>query len=112
MCGIAGFINRNAPAEPAWLKRMLRAISHRGPDALSGITEGGAALGAARLSIVDLEGGAQPAYTADRQVIVVFNGEIFNYMALRKDLLANGHRFETRSEVETLLKLYLLIWQE
>lgn len=107
MCGIAGFVDPGAAAQPDLLKRMLRSLEHRGPDALSGIVEGGAALGAARLSIVDLEGGKQPAYTADRKVAVVFNGEIFNFRRLRRKLMADGHRFDGESEVETLLQLYL-----
>jgi len=86
---------------------MLSTIGHRGPDRFGGFVNGPIALGSARLSIVDLEGGAQPAVSIDRRVCVVFNGEIFNYVELRKELQRSGVAFQTRSEVETLLHLYL-----
>jgi asparagine synthase (glutamine-hydrolysing) len=62
------------------LQRMLGAISHRGPDQFGGFIDGGTALGCARLSIVDLEGGTQPAVSREHRIAVVFNGEIFNYL--------------------------------
>ena len=107
MCGIAGYYTAEQQADPAILKNMLDTIGYRGPNAKSGMVEGGVALGNVRLSIVDLEGGVQPAFTKDRQVIVVFNGEIFNYKTLRKELESKGVSFQTESEVETLLHLYL-----
>jgi asparagine synthase (glutamine-hydrolysing) len=106
MCGIAGFIGKK-PAEATSLHRMLASIGHRGPDSFSGFVEGGVALGTARLAIVDLLGGIQPALSEDRKVAVVFNGEIFNYLDLRRELIEKGAQFKTRSEVETLLQLYL-----
>ena len=86
---------------------MLSAIAYRGPDERTGIVGNGFGLGTARLSVVDLVTGSQPASTSDNDVCVVFNGEIFNYVELRNDLLAKGVSFTTQSEVEVLLKLYL-----
>jgi asparagine synthase (glutamine-hydrolysing) len=106
MCGITGFISNNGRAETCILHAMLKAIIHRGPDSLGGFVDGGVALGSARLSIVDLEGGVQPAVSADGKVVVVFNGEIFNYQDLRKQLSQKNVHFRTNSEVETLLWLY------
>jgi asparagine synthase (glutamine-hydrolysing) len=107
MCGIAGFIFKSKKAEVALLDHMIKAIAHRGPDYFGGFVTGGVALGCARLSIVDLEGGVQPAISNDHKVSVVFNGEIFNYKDLRKGLEEKGVHFHTNSEVETLLELYL-----
>jgi asparagine synthase (glutamine-hydrolysing) len=106
MCGIAGYVSA-APARRDVLHRMLTAVGHRGPEGLSGMIEGPVAIGTARLAIVDLAGGIQPAIASDRQLAVVFNGEIFNYMELRTCLESRGVVFRTRSEVETLLNLYL-----
>lgn len=106
MCGIAGYYSA-ASATPDVLRRMLIAIAHRGPEALSGMIDGGLAIGTARLAIVDLPGGMQPAISGDRRAAVVFNGEIFNYLDLRGDLARRGVVFRTRSEAETLLHLYL-----
>ena len=86
---------------------MLGAIAHRGPDAFGGYTDQGATLGSARLSIVDLDGGTQPSVADGHDVAVVFNGEIFNFLELREHLIKQGVAFKTRSEIETLLHLYL-----
>lgn len=109
MCGIAGYLSSAKPASAAILQRMLHAIGHRGPDGLSGSIEAGVALGTARLAIVDVEGGVQPALSDDRKVIVVFNGEIFNYLVLRRELIGQGAAFRSNSEIEVLLKLYLAL---
>ncbi len=106
MCGIAGFVTGSRRADRGVLHDMLSAIRHRGPDAFGGFVEGGVALGSARLSIVDLAGGVQPAVSADRRVAVVFNGEIYNYRDLRAEMMEGGVSFQTNSEVETLLALY------
>lgn len=106
MCGIAGYISQR-PAEAAVLHGMLSAIGHRGPDSFSGFVDGPVALGTARLAIVDLAGGIQPAVSPDRRVAAVFNGEIFNYRELRRELLDSGVELRTNSEIETLLHLYL-----
>ena len=110
MCGIAGFIDRSiaGPEAKARLERMLDSIVHRGPDGagtyLSEKT--GLAMGMRRLSIIDLAGGRQPIWNEDRTLCVVFNGEIYNYVELTKELVAAGHRFETRTDTEVLVHLF------
>ena len=89
------------------IHKMLKTLSHRGPDALGGFVHRNVGLGSARLSIVDIEGGQQPVVSADRKVVIVFNGEIFNYLELRDRLIAQGVAFHTKSEIEMLLQLYL-----
>jgi asparagine synthase (glutamine-hydrolysing) len=106
MCGIAGFVGRGNRAD---LERMTGAIAHRGPDADGHWIEEstGVHLGHRRLSIVDLAGGAQPMWTADGQVGVVFNGEIYNHAELREQLQARGCVFQTdHSDTEVLLHAY------
>jgi len=108
MCGVAGFTRARADEE-ALLERvraMLAAISHRGPDQFGAYVSHGTALGSARLAIIDVEGGAQPMCNADGTLWIVFNGEIFNYLELREELAARGHRFTTRSDTEVLLHAY------
>ena len=85
---------------------MVAALHHRGPDGRGTRIDGPIGLGHARLSIIDLEGGAQPLHNEDRSIWVVFNGEIFNYLELREVLLRQGHRFHTRSDTEVLVHLY------
>ncbi|MEH3145242.1 MAG: asparagine synthase (glutamine-hydrolyzing) [Methylobacterium frigidaeris] len=109
MCGIAGFYGERAeaPRDAALVGRMLDAIAHRGPDGRGVEVRPGAVLGHVRLSIVDLEGGAQPLADEAGAVSITFNGEIFNYVELRNDLEAAGVRFRTSSDTEVLLQLYL-----
>ncbi len=108
MCGIAGFINRAEPDPSGQLGRMLDAIVHRGPDGAGTHFEPalGLAMGMRRLSIIDLEGGWQPLWNEDESVGVVFNGEIYNYVELRRELEATGHHFHTHSDTEVLVHLY------
>lgn len=106
MCGIAGFVGRGEGSD---LERMTRAIAHRGPDASGHWVDRAKAihLGHRRLSIVDLACGAQPMWTADAQVGVVFNGEIYNHAELREELKARGCVFLTdHSDTEVLLHAY------
>ncbi|MBM2854512.1 MAG: asparagine synthase [Steroidobacteraceae bacterium] len=112
MCGIAGLVRASGRATREELHRMLQAVRHRGPERLGGYVSHAVALGNARLSIVDLEGGIQPAVSHDPEIVLVFNGEIFNYWSIRESLIAKGHRFETKSEAETLLRLYADIGEE
>jgi asparagine synthase (glutamine-hydrolysing) len=107
MCGIAGII-APMPAEEAQqrLEAMLGQISYRGPDECTGAVGDGFAVGTARLAIVDLVTGTQPAISSDQNIFVIFNGEIFNYRELRASLSARGHTFRSNSEVEVLLRLY------
>jgi asparagine synthase (glutamine-hydrolysing) len=85
---------------------MVRALSHRGPDEDGIYQDDWAALGHARLSIIDLEGGTQPIHNEDKTLWIVFNGEIFNYPELRKELEKKGHRFYTNSDTETIVHAY------
>lgn len=105
MCGIAGILDWNgAPAD--CLAPMLRAIVHRGPDDEGTFTDGPIAMGMRRLSIIDLSGGHQPIYNEDESIVVVFNGEIYNYVELRADLEKRGHTFRTHTDTEVLVHLY------
>jgi asparagine synthase (glutamine-hydrolysing) len=108
MCGIAGlFFPQGAPPEAATLAReMIGKLRHRGPDGFGYFDDTHVALAHARLSIIDLATGDQPIHNEDRSVWVVFNGEIFNYIELRRDLEAAGHRFYTRSDTEVIVHLY------
>ena len=107
MCGIAGMLLAGGgEADPAVVRAMTRALSHRGPDEEGYHVEGRVGLGHRRLSIIDLGGGRQPIYNEDRSICVVFNGEIFNYVELRRDLEKKGHRFRTRTDTETIVHAY------
>ena len=105
MCGIAGKAGA-ARVEEAQILRMCDAIAHRGPDDWGTFVEGGLGLGMRRLSIVDVAGGHQPMANEDGSVVVVFNGEIYNFPSLYEELVAKGHRFKTRSDTEALVHLY------
>jgi asparagine synthase (glutamine-hydrolysing) len=108
MCGIAGFFGRPNPAVPAraLVRRMIGAVAHRGPDAQGFFVDDEIGLGHARLSILDLASGQQPMANADKSVWISFNGEIFNYVELRDELVARGRRFATTSDTEVILQLY------
>lgn len=107
MCGIAGIINFNMHEDmQTTLTRMVGLMRHRGPDASGIYLNGPAGLAHARLSIIDLHSGDQPIHNEDRSIWIVFNGEIFNYPELRKDLIARGHRFYTQTDTEVLVHLY------
>src|SRR5438105_8679009 len=105
MCGIAGIVasNFSPSAGRETVSRMLESIRHRGPDG-EGISAGaGFVFGHKRLAIIDLDGGRQPMETADGRFVLTFNGEIYNYLELRQDLLRIGERFSTFSDTEVLL---------
>jgi asparagine synthase (glutamine-hydrolysing) len=109
MCGIAGFVTReqlDVPERREVLDRMCRAIAHRGPDDQGIMVAGGAALGMRRLSIIDLAGGHQPMSGCDRANTIVFNGEIYNYRELQRELEVRGHNFKTNSDTETIVHAY------
>jgi asparagine synthase (glutamine-hydrolysing) len=108
MCGIAGKLllasdNRVAEAD---IQRMLDPITHRGPDGQGIHVDRNAGLGHLRLSIIDLSTGAQPMTNEDETVWIVFNGEIYNYLELRKRLVAKGHVFRSHSDTEVIVHLY------
>jgi asparagine synthase (glutamine-hydrolysing) len=108
MCGIAGIhrLTHGRPPQPQELQRMIAALHHRGPDGTGIEAHASVGLAHARLSIIDLEGGAQPIANEDGAVRVVFNGEIFNYLELRDELVQRGHVFRTHSDTEVLVHLY------
>ena len=107
MCGIAGQWNPSGvQVDVDRLEIMTRALVHRGPDDEGFLLQPGVGLGHRRLSIIDLATGHQPLCNEDEKVWVVFNGEIFNYVELRKDLEKRSHRFRTHSDTETLVHLY------
>jgi asparagine synthase (glutamine-hydrolysing) len=108
MCGIAGILefDRGARANAAALREMCRVITHRGPDDEGFYTDGAAGIGMRRLSIVDVKGGHQPLSNEDGTLWIVFNGEIYNHLALREQLIARGHRYVTNSDTETVIHLF------
>lgn len=108
MCGIAGIfhVESSKPVDPERLRRMTDAIAHRGPDGAGVWTAPGVGLGHRRLSIIDLGGGAQPMLTEDERYALSFNGEIYNFQELRKELEALGHQFRTHSDSEVILEAY------
>jgi asparagine synthase (glutamine-hydrolysing) len=97
---------RLADGEKDLLKRMTRTLYHRGPDGEGYYFDQHAGLGHRRLSIIDLDAGKQPMCNEDESVWVTFNGEIYNYLDLRKELLAKGHQFKTESDTEVIVHLY------
>src|SRR3954452_7905630 len=106
MCGIAGFVVLDQPAERALVQAMCDQIRHRGPDDEGIYVDRGFGLGMRRLSIIDLSTGHQPISNEDRSAWVVFNGEIYNYQSLRDSLISDGHQFVTHSDTETIVHLY------
>lgn len=108
MCGIAGILNLsgNSRISIRNLRNMGYMLRHRGPDGYGYYTDEQIGLVHARLSIIDLEGGWQPIYNEDRTLCIIFNGEIFNYIELRKLLEDKGHRFSTKSDTEVIIHLY------
>lgn len=102
MCGICGFtgevIDRNET-----IHKMTEVITHRGPDSDGFFLDDRISMGFRRLSIIDLEAGSQPIYNEDKSLVLTFNGEIYNYRDLRKELIAAGHKFYTETDSETLI---------
>jgi len=108
MCGISGILNleRENKVRPEMIISMCDVMHHRGPDEEGIHCKGPIGLGMRRLKIIDLDSGQQPIFNEDRTIWVVFNGEIYNYRALREKLLKKGHPFKTKSETEVLVHLY------
>src|SRR5262245_10105649 len=107
MCGIAGMVSSNGSGiDIELLDRMIGLLAHRGPDGRGMYVDDSAGLAHARLSIIDLARGQQPMSNEDGSLWITFNGEIFNYIELREDLLRKGHRFKTTSDTEVALHLY------
>jgi asparagine synthase (glutamine-hydrolysing) len=107
MCGICGAIEfGNSGNAPALVQRMALTMSHRGPDDEGYLSAGPVAVGMRRLSIIDLDGGHQPIFNEDGSIGVVFNGEIYNFQELRKQLVDRGHSFRSRSDSEVVAHAY------
>ena len=107
MCGIAGMIGRQDElADAVDVRRMCQTIVHRGPDDEGIYANGPVGLGMRRLSIIDLAGGHQPIHNEDRSVWVVYNGEIYNFPKLRRELEERGHHFYTHTDTEVIVHLY------
>lgn len=108
MCGIAGFIDTQVSLNRAeqLIDTMCKVIRHRGPDDQGVWIGDGVALGMRRLSIIDLSGGNQPIFNEDRSILIVFNGEIYNYLELRKELQECGHHFTTNCDTEAIVHAY------
>jgi asparagine synthase (glutamine-hydrolysing) len=107
MCGIVGIVNADLRAvEPDVLARMNQAIVHRGPDEDGFYVRENVGLAMRRLAIIDLAGGQQPIFNRDRTKAIVFNGEIYNFQELRRDLEQLGHEFYTRCDTEIIVHLY------
>jgi len=105
MCGILGFIGQ-VDDKKSVIEEMEKRIAHRGPDGRSSYIDDDVALGHVRLSIIDLDNGAQPMFNEDRTKVLIFNGEIYNYQEIRKDLVEKGHIFSTHTDSEVLLHGY------
>ncbi|RHW37512.1 asparagine synthase (glutamine-hydrolyzing) [Lysinibacillus yapensis] len=105
MCGFTGYIGEINNSKQV-LEEMMNQIIHRGPDSGGTFVDGEAALGFRRLSIIDLEHGSQPLYNEDQSLVLVFNGEIYNFQEIREDLIAKGHQFTTHTDSEVLVHGY------
>lgn len=107
MCGICGFVNNwQEDKKDKNIELMLERIVHRGPDGQGKYIDEHVALGHRRLSIIDIGGGSQPIYNEDNSLIIIFNGEIYNYKSLKEDLLNCGHTFSTSTDTEVILHGY------
>ena len=105
MCGIVGFYSLKEKKEDI-INEMMKEIIHRGPDSDGKYIDNNIALGFRRLSIIDLEGGDQPLFNENKDMVLIFNGEIYNHQVLRDQLIGKGHIFETHSDSEVILHCY------
>src|SRR3989440_5539457 len=106
MCGIVGKVSVEGVVDGELVASMCEVIRHRGPDSQGVFADEGVGLGVRRLRVIDLETGDQPIFNEDRSVVVVLNGEIYNYRELRHELAQRHHRFGTRSDTEVIVHLY------
>ena len=109
MCGISGvYMSGNGPIDPDIVRRMNDALRHRGPDdeGYYADPQGHIMLGHRRLSVIDLATGRQPIFNESGTVAVVFNGEIYNFIELRNELIAKGYKFRTNTDTEVIANLY------
>jgi asparagine synthase (glutamine-hydrolysing) len=107
VCGIAGFTHRNRAGDSGRIWEITRSLTHRGPDEQDVWESKDISLGAVRLKILDLEHGQQPMRSQDGDTVLVFNGEIYNHLELRRELIQRGHRFQSECDTETLLAAFL-----
>ncbi|MGB8472763.1 MAG: asparagine synthase (glutamine-hydrolyzing) [Candidatus Acidiferrum sp.] len=107
MCGIAGFTHKNWAPDPERIERATATLAHRGPDQRGVLRSSVLSMGAARLKIIDLQGGDQPIVTDDGETAIVFNGEIYNHLEVRAELENLGHRFHSHSDTETVLHAFV-----
>ena len=107
MCGIAGYTHSARRADSGTIRRILGGLRHRGPDQQGVYVSEGVSLGSVRLKIIDLEDGQQPMSDEDRQTVLVYNGEVYNYQELRQQLIERGHRFRSQSDTEVVLRAFL-----
>jgi asparagine synthase (glutamine-hydrolysing) len=107
LCGIAGFTHGHRAAAPGRIQAAVASIIHRGPNQQGVFESEAVSLGAARLKIIDIEGGDQPILSEDGDTVIVFNGEIYNHLELRRELEQRGYRFRSRSDTETVLNAFL-----
>lgn len=105
MCGIVGFIDKSKDKKKI-IKDMADLIIHRGPDSDGYYVDDNIALGFRRLSIIDLGTGSQPIFNEEKDKVIIFNGEIYNYQIIKEDLLAKGHKFTTKADTEVILHGY------
>ena len=107
MCGFAGYYGAGDFNREEVIDQMGERIAHRGPDSKGSFVDDYVALGFRRLSIIDLEGGSQPIHSADGKHVIIFNGEIYNYQEIRKELIEkHGCQFQTNSDTEVILQGY------
>jgi len=107
MCGIAGILNKDKPVDQSIIENMGRVIAHRGPDDSGNYVEGTIGLAHRRLSIIDVATGHQPMWDHDHRYVIVFNGEIYNYLELRQELVSAGYPLKTTSDTEVLLYAFI-----
>jgi len=107
MCGIAGVYRKSDSADASQLHAAAQTLRHRGPDDIGTYVDGSFGMAHTRLSIIDLTGGHQPLFAADDNLVLIANGEIYNYIELRQALIKKGHRFSTHSDSEVILYAYL-----
>ncbi|MGB7496328.1 MAG: asparagine synthase (glutamine-hydrolyzing) [Candidatus Acidiferrum sp.] len=107
MCGISGYTHRSRSVDPRAIKEATNCLVHRGPDQQGTYESDHVSLGAVRLKIIDLAAGSQPFFSDDRKTVLVYNGEIYNYRELRKELEGLGHAFSTHSDTEVFLRAFL-----
>lgn len=107
MCGIAGIVGAgNREHRSSAVRRMTSALAHRGPDGEGHLHRDAVSLGHRRLSIIDLESGKQPLCNEDESIWLTYNGEIYNYLELREELISHGHQFKTHSDTEVIVHAY------